>query len=95
MVCTLKLCMLVRHWTKLLLVTILLFSIAPYIAFIWVLNYRFKRPVQGILTVYFTSIKTYLSITAIVLILVAINGILIYIRFHSSKILNKMTIALE
>lgn len=87
--------MLVRHWTTLLLITIIFFSLTPYLAFIWVLNYRFKRPVQGILAVYFTSIKTYLSITVIIIILVAINGILIYIRFHSSKILNKMTVALE
>lgn len=87
--------MIVRHWTALLFITILLFSLTPYLAFIWVLNYRFKRPVQGILSVYFTSIKTYLSITVIILILVAINGILLYIRFHSSKILNRMTMALE
>jgi hypothetical protein len=92
---TLKLCMQVRHWTKLLFLTILLLSIAPYLSFIWVLNYKFKRPVQGVLIIYFTSSKTYFSILAIILILIAINGVMIYIRFHSQKILTKMATALE
>lgn len=92
---TLKLCMQVRHWTKLLFLTIVLLSIAPYLSFIWILNYKFKRPVQGVLIVYFTSIKTYFSVLVIAIILIGINGIMIYLRFHSQKILKKMATALE
>lgn len=91
---TLKLCMQVRHWTKLLALTILLLSIAPYLSFIWILNYKFKRPVFGVLAVFFTSIKTYFSVLVIAIILIAINGVMIYVRFHSHKILTKMVMAL-
>jgi hypothetical protein len=91
---TLKLSMQVRHWTKLLFFCILFLSIIPYLSFIWVLNYRFKRPVFGVLEVFFTSVRTYLAILVISMILVAINGVLIYLRFHSDQILRKMSIAI-
>lgn len=92
---TIKLSIQVRHWTVLLFITILFFSVGPYLAFMWVLNYKFKRPVQGVLHLYFTSVKTYLVILLLIMILLAINGIMIYIRFHSHRILKHMTIALK
>lgn len=92
---TIKLSIQVRHWTKLLFISILFLSVGPYIAFMWVLNYRFKRPVQGALHIYFSSIKTYMVILLLIMVLLAINGIMIYIRFHSHRILKQVTIALE
>lgn len=94
MLVTIKLSIQVRHWTKLLFISILFLSVGPYIAFMWVLNYRFKRPVQGTLHIYFSSVKTYMVILLIVMVLLAINGIMIYIRFHSHRILKQITIAL-
>lgn len=91
---TIKLSIQVRHWTKLLFISILFLSVGPYIAFMWVLNYRFKRPVQGTLHIYFSSVKTYMVILLIVMVLLAINGIMIYIRFHSHRILKQIAIAL-
>lgn len=93
MLSTLKLCIQVRHWTKLLLLTIIFLSIVPYFGFVWLLNYYFKRPVQGIMYIYFTSTKTYFSILLLVLILVGINGILVYFKFYSHKIISKMVFA--
>lgn len=84
MVGTLKLCMQVRHWTKLLLFTIIFLSLAPYFGIMWLLNYKFKRPVQGILYLYFTTIKTYFSILFLMMILIGINSLLIYVKFHSN-----------
>jgi hypothetical protein len=38
---TIKLCMQVNHWTKLLFFTIIVLSIIPYVGFMWVVNYYF------------------------------------------------------
>ena len=91
---TIKLSIQVRHWTVLLFISILFLSLGPYLGFIWILNFRFRRPVQGVLHLYFSSIKTYFVILLLIMILLAINGIMIYIRFHSNRILKHMTIAL-
>jgi hypothetical protein len=95
MIDTLKLCMQVKHWTKLLFFTIIVLSIAPYIGFMWVVNYTFNRPLGRILIISFTSAKAYLSVFVLIIILIAINGIFIYLRFHSHRILKRMKIALE
>lgn len=95
MVDTIKLCMQVKHWTKLLFFTIICLSIAPYVGFMWVVNYYFNRPVGKILIVCFSTAKTYLSVLVLIILLIGINGIFIYTRFHSNRILKRMKIALE
>ena len=92
---TLKLSMQVKHWTKLLLFSIILLSLAPYLGFIWFLNYQLNRPVERAVTMCFTSFKSYLGVLLMALVLLTINGVLVYGRFHSQWILNKMMIALS
>ena len=92
---TIKLCMQVQHWTKLLFFCIIVLSIIPYVGFMWVVNFYFNRPIQRILIVCFTNAKAYLTVIALSIILIGINGIFVYVRFHSHRILKKMKIAIE
>lgn len=92
---TIKLCMQVNHWTKLLFFTIIVLSIVPYVGFMWVVNYYFSRPVQKVLVVCFSSAKAYFTVVALTIILIGFNGIFVYFRFHSHRILKKMKIAIE
>jgi RsiW-degrading membrane proteinase PrsW (M82 family) len=95
MIDTIKLCMQVRHWTKLLFFTIIFLSLAPYISFMWVIDSTFNQPVRRILVTCFTSPKAYFCVFLSILILMGINGISIYIRFHSNTILKRMRVALQ
>jgi hypothetical protein len=95
MIDTIKLCMQVRHWTKLLFFTITFLSLAPYISFMWVVNSSFNQPVRRILVTCFTSSKGYFCVFLLIVILMGINGISIYIRFHSHTILKRMRVALQ
>lgn len=95
MVDTIKLCMQVRHWTLLLFFIIIFTSLAPYVGVMWIINFYFNRPIARIMIVCYTSAKGYLSVTLIIIILMAINGIFVYLHFHSHRILKRMTIAIE
>lgn len=95
MVDTVKLCMMVQHWTILLFCIIIFTSLAPFVAALWIINYFFNRPVAKIMVICFTTLKTYLSVIVILIILVGINGIFVYLHFHSNRILKRMKIAIE
>lgn len=95
MIVTVKLCMQVKHWTKMLFFTVVVLSIAPYIAFMWFINSYFNRPVGRILYICFTTAKGYLSVIFLILLLIGFNGLLNFARFSSHRILKRMAIALE
>lgn len=74
---------------------IIVLSILPYVGFMWVVNFYFNRPIQRILIVCYTNAKAYLTVIVLSIILIGINGIFVYVRFHSHRILKKMKIAIE
>jgi hypothetical protein len=65
-------------------------SLMPYFAFIWIANFYFKRPIQLTIIMSFASAKTYIAVALIVMLAVALDNVIVSVRFSQSKILRKM-----
>lgn len=87
---TIKICIEIRHWTKLLFFSVIVMSLMPYFAFIWIANFYFKRPIQLTIIMSFASAKTYIAVALIVMLAVALDNVIVSVRFSQSKILRKM-----
>jgi len=96
MICTFKLAIHVRHWTLLILMSIILCSLAPYLSYVWISNYYFSRyRIEGTIIMSFRTGTSYLSVLIACILMLAINGIIIYVNFHKNKRLSKMQIIMK
>jgi hypothetical protein len=96
MICTFKLAIHVRHWTLLIFLSIIFCSLAPYLAYVWISNFYFSRyRIEGTIIMSFRAGTSYLSVLITSILMLAINGIIIYINFHKNKRLSKMQILMK
>lgn len=95
-IATLKLAIHVRHWTLLIAVTIIFCSLAPYISYVWISNYFFSQyRIQGTIIMSFKTGASYLTIVLVSCLMVMINSIIIYSRFHKDKLTSKMQMIMK
>lgn len=96
MMCTFKLAIHVRHWTVLILVSIIFCSLAPYLAYVWISNFYFSRyRIEGTIIMSFRTGTSYLSVLITSILMLAINGAIIYYNFYKSKRLSKMQVLMK
>lgn len=95
-IATLKLAIHVRHWTLLIAFSIIFCSLGPYLSYVWLSNFFFSRyRIQGTIIMSFRTGATYLAIVLVSCLMVMINSIIIYSRFHKNKLTRRMQIIMK
>lgn len=89
---TIKIAMHVRHWTGLFLFSVIGCSLMPYLVYIWISNYTLSKYVHGTVIMSFITPVTYFVVTLVTILCVIIVSIIIYVNFHSNKMVKKLRI---
>ena len=76
-----KLAMHVKHWTRLLIFSMIFTSFVPYIGFLWVTNFVIARYVQRTAIMAFKCGLTYFVVIYVTILMMLITSNLIYISF--------------
>ena len=78
-----KLSIEVRHWTKILFVSVVVFSLGTFLGYLWVSNYILSQYVEGTVIMCFRNPITYFIVLFVCLVAVVYNSLVVYVLFHS------------
>ena len=87
---TIKISMHVRHWTGMFLFAVLVCSLAPYLIYMWISNYSLSKYVAGTVIMSYQSCLTYFIVVFVCILSIVIISVIIYLHFHSNKIIKKI-----
>jgi hypothetical protein len=86
----LKLAMHVRHWTTLLILSMILTSFMPYLGFVWLTNYFIARYVQRTAIMSFQCILTYCVVILTTVFMMLITSNVIYFLFKKTGLVQQI-----
>lgn len=81
-VVTFKLATHTKFWSVMLVVVILFFSLALYIAYMWISNVAFSQYLTGTVSIFFTRAETYFVVIFCCCLVLMIDGSVLSIDFN-------------
>jgi phospholipid-transporting ATPase len=87
---TFKLATHTKFWSTLLVVTILLFSLGLYFAYMWLSNYALSDYLRGTVSVFFTNGETYFIVIFCCCLVLLIDGSVISVDFNRGGYSSRM-----
>jgi hypothetical protein len=87
---TFKLAIHSRYWSALLIITILFFSLIPYLAYMWISNYKFSPHIIGTVKMLFETAKGYFVILLTCCFMLFFESAIIFVQFLRNGLVSKM-----